>query len=273
MYDFQPSELILNSDHSIYHLGIPKAVLSKQIITVGDPKRIDLLARYFDKIHFDFQNREFRTMTAEISSNLISVISTGIGTDNIDIVINEVDALFNIDFESRKKTAETKQLQFFRLGTSGIVGNRFSPGDIVVSEQAYGFDALMRFYQTDVISFHETKGIPYYHVESDTSLFQDFLVFPSAKTMTMPGFYGPQNRTLRIPVHAQFKFQAIVKQLEIDNLEMETSGIYALSKALGHQAISVNALLANRNTGQFHPRPDQVVRKMIEKSLELIVEA
>lgn len=264
------SELILRPDGSIYHLGIPPGFLSDKIITVGDPERAEWVARYFEKVENIKRNREFTCLTGIFQGEAISVISTGIGTDNIDIVINEVDALFNIDFEHRQLKAQPRSLRFFRLGTSGIVSERVNVGDIAVSEASIGFDALGQFYKTPEFWCGHFNGIPYYQVEADAKLMGSFDSFLKVKTVTMPGFYGPQNRFLRTKKNSRIDFWDMVDKLKFDNLEMETSGIYLMSRLLGHQAISINALLAHRRKGVFHPQPEEVIQNMIEKSLPII---
>ncbi|HKK87459.1 MAG TPA: nucleoside phosphorylase [Saprospiraceae bacterium] len=264
------SELILRPDGSIYHLGITPGFLSDKIITVGDPERAEWVARYFDKVENIQRNREFTCLTGIFQGEAISVISTGIGTDNIDIVFNEVDALFNIDFERRQLKAHPRSLRFFRLGTSGIVSERLNVGDIAVSTASVGFDSLGQFYQIPDFWHGHINGIPYYQAEADAKLMGSFDSFLQVKTATMPGFYGPQNRFLRIKKNKQIAFWQMIDKLELDNLEMETSGIYLMSKLLGHQAISINALLAHRRKGIFHPQPEKIIQNMIEKSLPII---
>lgn len=264
------SELILRPDGSIYHLGIPPGFLSNKIITVGDPERAEWVARYFEKIEGSHRNREFICLTGIYEGEAISVISTGIGTDNIDIVLNEVDALFNIDFDRRTLRAEAKSVRFFRLGTSGLVSNRAAVGDIAVSPSCIGFDALGHFYGLPDSSRGQFSEVPYYRVEAERDLIAAFDSYPQVKTLTMPGFYGPQNRFLRASKNSKVDFWELVETLRVDNLEMETAGIYLMSRLLGHRAISINALLADRKRGIFHPKPEEVVQNMIEKSLPII---
>ena len=264
------SELILTKDGRIYHLGIPPGFLSDKIITVGDPSRAEWVASYFDKIEARQQNREFVCITGVFEGSRLSIVSTGIGTDNIDIVFNEVDALFNFDFSNRSLKRSLHQLQFFRLGTSGAVSSNAGIGDIVISEEAIGFDALSHFYGLKDEFRSEFSTVPYYKITADEDLLDSFEFFPRVRTVTMPGFYGPQNRFLRLQNNLKFDFWEMVESLAVDNLEMESSGIYLLSHLMGHKAISINALLAHRKHGTFHPNPKEVVQEMIEKSLPVI---
>lgn len=275
------SELILNSDGSIYHLNLLPEDIATTIITVGDPDRVSSVTKHFDRIEFSKQKREFKTQTGWYNGKRITVISTGIGTDNIDIVFNELDALVNIDFNSRTIKPEHTTLDIIRIGTSGTVQKTIPIDSFLISELAVGFDSLLHFYdskhlqhqdiseaiiaQTD---WSEDKSKPYV-VSCDKTLGE---LFKSDKvingfTATNVGFYGPQSRTLRLALQderlndklADFSF----KGNQITNLEMETAGIYGLAKLLGHRAVSMNAILANRATGDFSGNPDKVIGDLI----------
>ncbi len=266
------SELIINPDGSVYHLNIPPGVLSPLIITVGDPDRVVELTKYFDRILFESKKREFHSAVGTYKGLDLTVISTGIGTDNVDIVFNEIDALFNVDFATRRIKDDLQQLSFVRLGTSGIIEEetKLELGDIVFSKCAYGFDGLCQFYTHNEITKSSKYELDYYFVEAGQTLSDLFSSWKKSVTMTMPGFYGPQNRSIRINnVFPDFK--PLVKELGAQNLEMETAGIYAMSKLLGHEAISIQALLANRPKGSFHPNPKKIVDQMIVETLDWLV--
>ncbi|NKI25881.1 nucleoside phosphorylase [Arenibacter sp. 6A1] len=280
------SELILNADHSIYHLNLLPEDLSDTIITVGDPDRVPLVSQYFDTIEIKKGKREFHTHTGTLKGKRISVISTGIGTDNIDIVLNELDALVNIDFNSRTVKKHPTSLNIIRIGTSGAIQPHIPIDSFLLSEHAIGLDSLLHFYDSSSIQHHEIqqafiqhtnwckdKSTPYV-VGCDKELAE---ILTSDKirygfTATNVGFYGPQGRTLRLKTQddklnsklASFKF----KDKQISNLEMETSGIYGLSKLLGHRAVSLNCILANRSTGEFSTKPEKSIHELITYTLD-----
>ena len=284
------SELILNEDQSIYHLHLKPENLADVVITVGDPDRVAEVSRHFEHIEFSTQKREFKTETGTFKGKRISIISTGIGTDNIDIVLNELDALVNIDFETREIKEQKKSLQLIRLGTSGAIQSDIPVDSILLSKRALGFDSLLHFYQSASVrdyafeqafsahlQLNPEKSTPYC-VEADSALLNHFKSpnYFEGTTVTNVGFYGPQGRTLRLQtedVALNDKLQSFRLQSEkITNLEMETSGIYGLSKLLGHRALSVNAILANRATGKFSKNPSEIVERMITEALERIAE-
>ena len=283
-----PSELILNEDGSIYHLHLLPHQLADTVITVGDPDRVEQVTKHFDSIEFSVQKREFKTTTGAYQNKRITVISTGIGTDNIDIVLNELDALANIDFKTRTLKKNLKKLNIIRLGTSGSIQKDIPVDRILLSERALGFDALLHFYQSDAIrdkafeqafvnhtSWNAEKSTPYC-VSASKTLFDHFdsEEFFSGVTATNIGFYGPQGRQLRLKTEdAQLndKLESFdFKGTRITNLEMETSGIYGLCKLLGHRALSINAILANRATGVFSKDPAATVNHMITTALARI---
>ena len=286
-----PSELILNKDQSIYHLHLKPENLADLIITVGDPERVSEVTKHFDTIEFSTQKREFKTETGSYTGKRISVISTGIGTDNIDIVLNELDALVNIDFKTREIKPEKKSLKIIRLGTSGAIQPEIPVDSILLSERAVGFDSLLHFYQSapvrdtvfeqafeDHLKLNRQSSTPYC-VKADSELFNHFYKpdYFKGTTVTNVGFYGPQGRKLRLKTadsSLNHKLQSFhFKNERIMNLEMETSGIYGLSALLGHQALSINAILANRATGSFSKDPSEVVERMITEALALIPSA
>ncbi len=270
------SELIINADGSIYHLDLKPGELSKTIITVGDPDRVDLVASYFDNIELTKHKREFKTITGTLKGKRLSVISTGIGTDNIDIVFNEIDALFNIDFETREIKEELKTLNFIRIGTSGCLQESIALDSFLISEAAIGTDGLLNFYDSGD-AFQQMSlqlnGIHPYLTKVDPNLFKHFKdpKVHSGVTVTANGFYGPQNRTIRLkPTKNWLNKLKTLDGFNLTNLEMETAGIYGMSKLLGHRAISLNVLLANRDLGTFSADPSASVKKLIEWALSKI---
>ena len=282
------SELILNADGSIYHLNLKPADIATTIITVGDPDRVTEVSKHFDTIEFKHHKREFKTHTGTYKGKRITVISTGIGTDNIDIVFNELDALVNIDFDTRTIKKEHTTLTFIRIGTSGAIQENIPIDSFLISEKAIGFDNLLRFYDTgsllddgfsDALKIHckwSPKNASPYVVNASKKLLSDFndTIFSRGCTATNVGFYGPQGRTLRLKVKdenlntslACFEYQGV----KITNLEMETSGIYGLAALLGHHAISLNAILANRATQTFSASPNKTVARLITTTLNII---
>ena len=282
------SELILNPNGSIYHLNLKPEDLAQTIITVGDPDRVESISKHFDSIEVKVHKREFKTHTGTYKGKRISVISTGIGTDNIDIVFNELDALVNIDFETRTIKENHTQLTIIRVGTSGAIQADIPLDSFLISETAIGFDNLLHFYGntsfldesfseafTKHTNWSDKKSAPYV-VHADKSLFSLFSEenFIKGITATNVGFYGPQGRVLRLSTQdknlnnkiASFSFN----KKRITNLEMETSGIYGMARLLNHKAISLNAILANRANGEFSQNPQKTVENLILKTLEII---
>jgi uridine phosphorylase len=283
----QASEFILNKDGSVYHLNLLPEQLATTVITVGDPDRVAHVTKHFDTIEHVVHKREFHTQTGTYKGKRISVISTGIGTDNIDIVLNELDALVNIDFETRTIKKELTSLDIIRIGTSGSIQKEITIDSFLVSETAIGFDSLLHFYKSqDVQELKFSKylqahlilprenGIPYV-VNADAKLLSYFdKDYFKGTTVTNCGFYGPQGRVLRLRLNnpnlnermASFKYM----DKTITNLEMETAGIYGLSKLLGHRAVSLNAIVANRATGEFSADSTGTVDKLILDALQKI---
>ncbi len=280
------SELILNPDGSVYHLNLKPEHIADTIITVGDPDRVNSVTSHFESIEFKTQKREFHTQTGSYKGKRLTVISTGIGTDNIDIVLNELDALTNIDLEKREVKKDLKSLNIVRIGTTGSI-QKFIPVDsFLISELAAGFDSLLHFYNSGHIcdfeisealkshsGWSQSKSDPYI-VDCDKGLLKHLRSEKTHHgfTATNVGFYGPQGRVLRLSLQdkdlndklASFNF----KGKTITNLEMETAGIYGLSKLLGHRAISMNAVIANRATGRFSDNPKQVIDQLISYTLD-----
>lgn len=282
----EASELILNDDGSIYHLNLKPHQIADTIIVVGDPDRVDSVAAFFDHTECKVRKREFHTQTGTYKGKRLSVVSTGIGTDNIDIVLNELDALVNIDFESRKIKKDLKQLTIVRIGTSGSLQKDIPLDSFVISEAAIGFDSLLHYYEhpeqpkTGFIKALEEHlklspeiSTPYF-LEANKSLVKKISSSKTigAITATNVGFYAPQGRILRakpkdpnlIDKIASFEFDG----KKITNMEMETSGIYAMASILGHKALSTNAIIANRATGKFSKDSKKAVKQLIEYILE-----
>jgi uridine phosphorylase len=284
------SELIVNPDGSVYHINLKPGQVARDIIFVGDQDRVEKITQHFDTIEFSTQKREFKSQTGTYKGKRITVISTGIGPDNIDIVMNELDALFNVDFETRKIKKEVTSLNIIRIGTSGSLQGHIPCDSIVMSQYGLGLDNMLRSYLIDAISETEIedafitqtqwdlrKGRPYViagssklvkQFESDT-IFKGF-------TGTVGGFYGPQGRVIRLEIqdpalnHKMDQFQ--YKGISMTNLEMETAAIYGLGKLLGHECLSLNAIIANRATGTFSEDPYKTVDALIEYTLHKLAE-
>ena len=281
------SELILNPDGSIYHLNLRPEQVADTIILVGDPNRVPRVSAYFDTIEFSTQKREFCTHTGTYKGKRLTALSTGIGPDNIDIVINELDALFNIDLHTRKPKEQLTSLNIVRFGTSGSLQADIPVDSFVLSSHGLGMDNMLHAYKdapkVREIAMEEAfiahtqwntdKGRPYI-ISCGETLKQRLLtdkVFEGI-TGTAPGFYGPQGRMLRLPVQdptLNDKLHSFnYKGYRMTNLEMETSAIYGLSKLLGHQAVSLNAIIANRTAGTFTKDTKKVVEELIVYGLE-----
>lgn len=280
------SELILNADGSIYHLNLLPEDLASTVITVGDPDRVAKVSKHFDRIELKKGKREFITHTGYLGNKRLTVISTGIGTDNIDIVLNELDALANIDFADRTVKSTLSSLDIVRIGTSGAVQQDVEMGTILASSYGIGLDALMNYYQgsydgeeqalqVELAEYFSALNLKPYVAKAGASLL-DRIAFdlPKGVTLTAPGFYAPQGRTVRstntIPNFINLINSFQYKDLNFTNLEMETAGIYALANMFGHQALSINAILASRVDGRFSSAPEEVVDKAIQLVLERI---
>ncbi|SHE61194.1 nucleoside phosphorylase [Pedobacter caeni] len=279
------ADLIINQDGTIYHLNLLPEDLAHTVITVGDPDRVSEISKHFDRIELKKGKREFLTHTGYIGQKRITVISTGIGTDNIDIVFNELDALVNIDFETREVKKDLVSLDIIRVGTSGAIQSDLPMGTILASSFGLGLDALMKYYIHELsvderpileaFNSHSShiKGIHPYLTAADPVLLERIGgEMVQGITVTAPGFYAPQGRQVRaknaIPNFIELLNSFQHGKYRITNLEMETAGIYALAKALGHKALSVNAILASRVNFEFSKSPDKVVDKAIRTVLE-----
>ncbi|MFN8324931.1 nucleoside phosphorylase [Flavobacterium sp.] len=286
----QSSELILNPDGSVYHLNLKPEHIAKDIIFVGDQNRVEKITKHFEKIEFSQQKREFKTQTGFYKGKRITVMSSGIGPDNIDIVMNELDALVNIDLKTREIKDELTSLNIVRIGTSGSLQADIPCDSFVMSQYGLGLDNMLRSYLIDDISEKDMeeafikqtnwdmkKGRPYVIKGSETlekrlesdKIFKGF-------TGTAGGFYGPQGRVLRLNIQDpelnnkmdRFEFNGI----KMTNLEMETGAIYGLGKLLGHQCLSLNAIIANRATGTFSNDPYKAVDALIDYTLDKLAE-
>jgi uridine phosphorylase len=284
------SELILNPDGSIYHLNLKPENISNTLLFVGDQDRVEKITKHFDTIEFSIQKREFKTQTGTYKGKRLTVISTGIGPDNIDIVLNELDALVNIDLKTRKKKEKLTSLNIIRIGTSGSLQKDIPVDSFVIGTHGLDLNGMLHFYKIDAISKPkiEEEFVKYTNwsskkarpiiIDNSSELEQ---IFDSDKvfkgmTATAGGFYGPQGRVLRLPLQNpglnskmdNFDFNGF----RITNFEMETSVIYGLSKLLGHNALSLNAIIANRATGNFSKNPKLTVERLIEYALDKIAE-
>lgn len=283
------SELIINPRGAIYHLDVRPEELAQNIITVGDPDRVKAVSKHFDKIEVQRQHREFITHTGYIGQKRISVVSTGIGPDNIDIVLNELDALVNIDFESRTINPELKQLNIIRLGTSGSLQADIPVDSFVAGSHGLGLDNLLNFYlhenneeekqlmQAFITQTQLNSTFTPYIAGASAALLRYFVEgYHQGITVTCPGFYGPQGRVLRLGISnpqlidrlTDFKFG----HHRISNFEMETSAIYGLGKALKHHCLSLNAIVANRIQKTFSSDGGALVEKLIVKSLGIMAD-
>lgn len=285
------SELILNPDGSVYHLNLRPENIAHDIIFVGDQDRVSKITAHFDSIEFTTQKREFKTQTGMYKGKRISVMSTGIGPDNIDIVINELDALVNIDFETRRPKEQLTSLNIIRIGTSGSIQPDIPTDSFVLSKYGLGLDNMLRSYLIDDVSSKEIEDAFVAHTNWDLRKGRPYAIKCSVKlekmiesdkmhkgiTATAGGFYGPQGRVLRLDIQDRelnnkmdnFKIGAE----RVTNLEMETAAIYGLSALLGHNALSLNAIIANRALGTFSADPYAAVNNLIEYTLTKLAEA
>jgi uridine phosphorylase len=289
MSSIAASELIINSRGAVYHLDLRPEEMANTIILVGDPDRVKKVSRYFDNIEHQLQHREFISHTGYIGDKRLTVTSTGIGPDNIDIALNELDAVANIDFTTREIKQTFTQLNIIRFGTSGSLQADILVDDFVTSTHGLGLDNLMNYYaykkdEADLQLANEFIS----QTELDTSITIPYVFSGSLQlankftegyhkgiTVTCPGFYGPQGRILRLPLASpglvnkltEFKYN----NHRITNFEMETSAIYGLGKLLGHRCLSLNVIVANRVVQQFSKDSNAAVESLIKKSLEMLV--
>lgn len=285
------SELIINADNSIYHLNLQPNQLADTIITVGDPERVPFVSQFFDTIEIKIHKREFVTHTGTYKGKRISVISTGMGTDNVEVLMTELDALVNVDFETRKVKEQLTSLTIIRVGTSGSLQESIPVGTLLASQHAVGMDTLMQFYRLEQSQkeqeiskqLKENAKVDFnpYIVSADESLLHhftkedsdNFIKMIKGNTLTCPGFYAPQGREVRLKPKTDNYLDKIRNKIDgfsLTNMEMETAGYYAMGRMLGHKMLSLNAILANRITHQFSENPQEEVNNLIDYTLKKI---
>lgn len=285
------SELIINDRGAVYHLNCRPEEIAETIVTVGDPDRVGEVSKYFDKLEYQQRHREFVTHTGYIGNKRISCVSTGIGPDNIDIVLNELDALVNIDFETRLIKESLTRLNIIRFGTSGSLQQDIPVDHFVASTHGLGLDNLMHFYRTEnneeekqliqAFSTHtqlQTGSVSPYITMASAALIKHFTSgYHQGITVTCPGFYGPQGRILRLGLGYPMLIDNLTNfsfgNYRITNFEMETSAIYGLGNALGHHCLSLSAIVANRISREFSKNGAAAVEQLIKKSLQVISES
>ncbi|SMO38229.1 uridine phosphorylase [Saccharicrinis carchari] len=283
----EESELIINKDGSVFHLHLKPGELADNIILVGDPGRVRTVASFFDHIELERSNREFISVTGTYKQTRFTVVATGIGTDNIDIVVNELDALVNVDFETRKVKQQLKSLNMVRIGTSGSLQHDLSVDSCLLSHKAIGFDGLLNFYENrnkvvdmefeqhfkEAMQWNPLLTSPYV-VDASPQLLKKLAQneFLEGVTISAPGFYGPQGRVIRLPIQDKEINDKISnfrhKQHSITNYEMECSAIYGLCKLLGHNAATVCAIIANRKARTYSKDYKPVIKKLIKQVLD-----
>lgn len=281
------ADLVLNRDGSVYHLNLLPKHISDTVLTVGDPSRVNAISQFFDSIEFEMNRREFITQVGRYKGKRITVISTGMGTDNIEIFFTEIDALVNIDLKTREPKSRRKKLRIIRIGTSGALQEDIALGSYLVTDYAVGFDNLMAFYDLKQDDIERSIGedikkkikLPFtpYVVKGSEALRKqigsDMIV---GNTITAPGFYAPQGRSIRVPI----KYPKLLDSLNayhhkaadfwLANFEMETAGYYSMARLLGHEALSVNAIIANRIKNQFAPDHNSIMERLIQIILDRI---
>lgn len=282
------SELIINDRGAIYHLNLRPEEIADTIITVGDPERVASVSKYFDRIEHKLAHREFITHTGTIGQKRISVVSTGIGPDNIDIALNEIDALANINFDTKTINDQKKSVSIIRMGTCGSLQGEVGVNELVAGTHGLGIDNVLHFYEKEnneeekaiLAAFDEHTKISAHKIQpyiatASADLIKHFTEgYSHGITVTCPGFYGPQGRILRLPL----KMPNLVDQMtsfqygqhRIANFEMETSAIYGLCNLLGHQCLSINVIIANRVKKEYSKDMGKAVDHMIQKSLGII---
>jgi len=285
MTNFSEADLILNKDGSVYHLNLKPKNVASTIIVVGDPGRVHRISKHFDNIDFEMNKREFITHSGTYKKKPITVMSTGMGVDNIEIAMIELDALFNIDLKERVPFEEKKQFNVIRIGTSGAIQEDLPLGSEVISEYGIGMDNIMSYYQLESTTFElevgekirEAVNFPFapYVVKGSEKLMQKIGDgFIKGNTVTSPGFYAPQGRQLRVPVANPKLLDQMTffnhKDFWLTNFEMETSMLYAFARMLGHEAISINAILGNRVQKTFTKNPYKTIDSIILKVLDRI---
>ena len=279
------SELILNNDGSVYHLKLKPENLSSKVILVGDPFRVDKIVKHFESIEIKTQNREFKSVTGIYDSKRITVISTGIGSGNIDIVLNELDALVNINLQTGELNKIQKSLELIRIGTSGAIQDNIPVDSFLLSKMGIDIDGFLLNYDLTSINnsnfYNHIKtnyniNDPVYCYNSSNELFNRFNSneVNSGITITCSGFYSSQGRSIRLKTSEKNNLNKLKKldfnEYKATNLEMETAIIYGMSQLLGHKAISLSAILANRNLGEYSLNPEDTIESLIEYTLKRI---
>ncbi len=283
-------DIVLNTEGRMYHLNLAPGEVAETIILVGDPGRANLISEYFDTIEYSGSNREINTYTGMVNGKRLSVLSTGMGTDNIEIVVNELDALFNVDLQTKEEKTEKTSLNLIRIGTSGALQEDIPVvNSVLVSEYGLGLDGLLYFYESGpFVMERELTSSFINQMDYDRDLPKPYAVHASNHlieklagdwrrgiTLTAPGFYAPQGRQVRLKViddtiidrASQYKYNGY----NVTNFEMETSALYALSAMLGHQALTVCDIIANRKTGAFSPDYKSSMKNLIEEMLDRII--
>lgn len=281
------TDLILNDDGSVYHLSLLPKHITDTIITVGDPGRVYRVSEHFDDVEFEMNRREFITHVGKYKGKRITVMSTGIGTDNIELFMTELDALVNVDLKTRELRARKKKLKIVRIGTSGALQEDIPLGTHLVSEYAVGLDPLLSYYNFPMSDFEKAIAEDVYkkvklpampYVVKGSALLKDQIAFDmvAGNTVTSPGFFAPQGRQVRIAV----KYPHLLKELNsfhnnehdfwLTNFEMETAGYYGMARLMGHEVISVNAIIANRIKNKFSKDPNKIIDSLIKKVLDRI---
>ena len=289
MIRIKESELILNPDGSVYHLNLKPEDISDTLLFVGDQDRVEKITKHFDTIEFSTQKREFKTQTGTYKGKRISVISTGIGPDNIDIVLNELDALINIDFKTRTIKEKLNSLNIIRIGTSGSLQSDIPVDSFLIGTHGLDLNGMLHFYELEDICNHEIENAFIKHTHWNSNKARPIVIsnsleleriFESKQTYkgvtgTAGGFYGPQGRVLRLAIQdseLNNKMNSFLYNgFRISNLEMETATIYGLSKLLGHNAVSLNAIIANRANGTFSKNPAKTIESLILYTLDRLV--
>jgi uridine phosphorylase len=287
MAKISETDLVLNSDGSVYHLSLLPHHISDTVLTVGDPSRVNVISQFFDSIEFEMNRREFITQVGKYKGKRVTVISTGIGTDNIEIFFTEIDALVNIDLKTREPKSRKRKLKIIRIGTSGALQEDIPLGSYLVTDYAVGFDNLMNFYDLRQTELEKSIGedirkkvklpfTPYLVNGSEGLRKQIGAEMLTGNTITAPGFYAPQGRAMRIPI----KYPKLLDDLNayhhkaadfwLANFEMETAGYYAMARLLGHEVLSANAIIANRIKNKFSKDPNAIVEGLIRKVLDRI---
>jgi uridine phosphorylase len=283
---FSETDLIINPDGSSYHLHIRPDQMPQRIIMVGDPDRVPLVSQFFDRVDTKIQKREFVSHIGELNGERIGVMSSGIGADNVEIVMTELDALVNIDFQTRQEKNIKKSLQLIRIGTSGSIQTSIPVDSYLLSSAAIGFDNLAQFYAFDSPFMLNQQSLdswaakiqyplPLYGARASKKLTEIFSFMPfQGYTLTAPGFYAPQGRQIRMKANLpSFLSDVSANPFEeemICNIEMETAAYYAFAASLGHEMISLNAILANRMTNEFSKNPEGQIMGLIQLALDRI---